>query len=158
MVSAAVLGHHRQLHQAGNQEAWWENLRIYALEIARGLWVQTHPGSATKPVPHDGDERANNLSPTFVGTAECGGEGVDPEIRIVGANPSPSAATLGMLFSSRLDEFVRTLGLAPPYDRASGSRRATPRQSATSVELILMKKSEYRLQPLRGNTRQPRSE
>jgi hypothetical protein len=32
------------------------------------------------------------------------------------------------------------------------------RRSATSVELILMKKSEYRLEPLRGNTRQLRSE
>jgi len=53
-------GHHRQLHQAGNEEAWWENLRINALEIARGLWVQTQPLSATKTVPHDGDEQANN--------------------------------------------------------------------------------------------------
>ncbi len=53
-------GHHRQLHQAGNEEAWWENLQINALEIARGLWVQTRPGSVTKPVPHDGNDRANN--------------------------------------------------------------------------------------------------
>jgi Rad52/22 family double-strand break repair protein len=53
-------GHHRQLHQTGNEEAWWENLRINALEVARGLWAQTHPLSATKPVPHDGDERAKN--------------------------------------------------------------------------------------------------
>lgn len=53
-------GHHRQLHQAGNEEGWWEKLRINALEIARGFWVQTHPASATKPVPHDGSERANN--------------------------------------------------------------------------------------------------
>jgi hypothetical protein len=53
-------GHHRQLHQAGNEEAWWENLRINALEVARSLWVQTHPLATTKPIPHDGDERANN--------------------------------------------------------------------------------------------------
>ena len=39
-------GHHRQLHQAGNEEAWWENLRINALQTAQDLWVQTHPGSA----------------------------------------------------------------------------------------------------------------
>jgi hypothetical protein len=51
-------GHHRQLHQVGNEEAWWENLRINALEIARDLWVQTHPGSATKP--HHGSEYAKN--------------------------------------------------------------------------------------------------
>jgi hypothetical protein len=53
-------GHHRQLHQAGNEEAWWENLRINALEVARGLWVQTHRASATKPVPHDGNEHAKS--------------------------------------------------------------------------------------------------
>jgi Rad52/22 family double-strand break repair protein len=53
-------GHHRQLHQVGNEEAWWENLRINALETARGLWVQTHPASATKSVPQDCDEHAKN--------------------------------------------------------------------------------------------------
>jgi len=53
-------GHHRQLHQAGNEEAWWENLRINALEVARGLWVQTHRTSVTKPLPHDGSEHAKN--------------------------------------------------------------------------------------------------
>ncbi len=36
-------GHHRQLHQAGNEISWWEDLHINALEIARGLWEQTRP-------------------------------------------------------------------------------------------------------------------
>ena len=36
-------GHHRQLHQASNEVAWWEDLKINALQIARGLWDQTHP-------------------------------------------------------------------------------------------------------------------
>ena len=39
-------GHHRQLHQAGNEVAWWEGLKIDALEIAKGLWEQTQPKSA----------------------------------------------------------------------------------------------------------------
>ena len=39
-------GHHRQLHQTGNEVAWWEDLQINAPEIARGLWEQTHPASA----------------------------------------------------------------------------------------------------------------
>ena len=39
-------GHHRQLHQAGNEVAWWEKLKINALESAKGLWEQTHPKSA----------------------------------------------------------------------------------------------------------------
>ena len=57
-------GHHRQLHQAGNEITWWEGLKINPLEIAKGLWEQTHPKSAaadtatpaqpndkTKPIP-----------------------------------------------------------------------------------------------------------
>ena len=43
-------GHHRQLHQAGNEVAWWENLKINALEIAKGLWEQTHPKSAAADI------------------------------------------------------------------------------------------------------------
>ena len=35
-------GHHRQLHQAGNEVAWWQALKINALPIARQLWEQTH--------------------------------------------------------------------------------------------------------------------
>jgi hypothetical protein len=40
-------GHHRQLHQTSNEESWWADLKINALEIAKGLWEQTHPKSAT---------------------------------------------------------------------------------------------------------------
>ena len=43
-------GHHRQLHQAGNEVAWWENLKINALEIAKGLWEQTRPKSAAADI------------------------------------------------------------------------------------------------------------
>jgi hypothetical protein len=40
-------GHHRQLHQAGDEVAWWDNLYINALEIAKELWKQ----SRTKAFP-----------------------------------------------------------------------------------------------------------
>ena len=33
-------GHHRQLHQAGDEPAWWDNLDINALEFAKGLWEE----------------------------------------------------------------------------------------------------------------------
>ena len=36
-------GHHRQLHQAGDEVAWWDKLKIDALRLARQLWEQTHP-------------------------------------------------------------------------------------------------------------------
>jgi len=42
-------GHHRQLHQAGDERAWWEGQRVNVLEIARGLWEKTHP--AINPAP-----------------------------------------------------------------------------------------------------------
>jgi hypothetical protein len=51
-------GHHRQLHQAGNEVAWWENLKINALEIANGLWEQTHPISAPADIqPNEGSAK-----------------------------------------------------------------------------------------------------
>jgi hypothetical protein len=40
-------GHHRQLHQAGNEVAWWKDLDINALEIAKGLWEQNHTSTSS---------------------------------------------------------------------------------------------------------------
>jgi DNA recombination protein Rad52 len=39
-------GHHRQLHQSGNEVTWWENLQVDALAIANDLWKQTHTKGA----------------------------------------------------------------------------------------------------------------
>jgi DNA recombination protein Rad52 len=39
-------GHHRELHQTGNEVGWWENLKIDALGIAKDLWKQTHAKNA----------------------------------------------------------------------------------------------------------------
>ena len=36
-------GHHRELHQVGNELAWWQARNIDAMPIARQLWEQTHP-------------------------------------------------------------------------------------------------------------------
>jgi hypothetical protein len=30
------------VHQAGHEAAWWEDLDINALEIAKGLWEESH--------------------------------------------------------------------------------------------------------------------
>jgi len=35
-------GHHRELHRAGNEVAWWQDRRIDPLDIAKTLWEQTH--------------------------------------------------------------------------------------------------------------------
>jgi Rad52/22 family double-strand break repair protein len=41
-------GHHRQLHQAGNEVTWWEKLDINALKIAKELWEQNHAKPETE--------------------------------------------------------------------------------------------------------------
>ena len=46
-------GHHRQLHQAGNEETWWKSIKIDALKVAQGLWEQTRPSRAAMPVLND---------------------------------------------------------------------------------------------------------
>jgi hypothetical protein len=33
--------HHRQLHHAGNEQAWWHNLSIKPLPIAQDLWAES---------------------------------------------------------------------------------------------------------------------
>jgi hypothetical protein len=38
-------GHHRQLHQAGDEIAWWQSAKVNALKVARGLWEKTHAAS-----------------------------------------------------------------------------------------------------------------
>ena len=44
-------GHHRQLHQAGNELPFWEKLGIKPLEVARQLWEQTHPKLSSSNEP-----------------------------------------------------------------------------------------------------------
>jgi hypothetical protein len=36
-------GHHRELHRYGDEAAWWSRLGIDVLEIARALWLVSHP-------------------------------------------------------------------------------------------------------------------
>jgi hypothetical protein len=41
-------GHHRQLHQVGNEQAWWSERKLEPLKAARALWEETHPKVATE--------------------------------------------------------------------------------------------------------------
>ena len=45
-------GHHRQLHQTGDERAWWDSHRVKALEIARDLWEITHATTDRTSEPH----------------------------------------------------------------------------------------------------------
>jgi hypothetical protein len=53
-------GHHRQLHQAGNEENWWAQHHINALTIANDLWAQTRPKSAPA---NTSDDKTNPIFP-----------------------------------------------------------------------------------------------
>ncbi len=44
-------GHHRAVHQTGNEPAWWEDLDINAMEIAKGLWEESHLRTAATEPP-----------------------------------------------------------------------------------------------------------
>jgi ERF superfamily protein len=42
-------GHHRELHRCGDEAAWWNRFGVDALEVARRLWLESHP----LPVAHN---------------------------------------------------------------------------------------------------------
>jgi len=43
--------HHRQLHHHGNEVAWWANVQIAPLAVAKSLWDETS-GRVAADVPH----------------------------------------------------------------------------------------------------------
>jgi hypothetical protein len=68
-------GHHRALHQVGNEAAWWDDLDINALETARGLWEETHPQLASvnqAPPTAPGSEAAAQTGNRSAGTEKKG--------------------------------------------------------------------------------------
>jgi Rad52/22 family double-strand break repair protein len=56
--------HHRQVHHSGNEAAWWQDIGIDALEIARALWQESHAnngrGSVGFEPKSDGTTRQSN--------------------------------------------------------------------------------------------------
>jgi hypothetical protein len=57
-------GHHRELHRHGDEAAWWDRLGIDVLEVARALWLESHPLPITLEVaPRDFALHAGKLQP-----------------------------------------------------------------------------------------------
>ncbi|UVO27602.1 ERF family protein [Bradyrhizobium arachidis] len=50
--------HHQDLHRHGNERAWWSNMQISPLPIARELW-------STSPVHADGEASMTNQDPAL---------------------------------------------------------------------------------------------
>jgi hypothetical protein len=44
-------GHHREVHRAGNELGWWMTSGVDACQIARKLWIETHPLRADASIP-----------------------------------------------------------------------------------------------------------
>ena len=57
-------GHHRQLHQAGNEVSWWEDLQIDTLEIAKGLWKESHAKRSKAQPPEPATQNISAPEPT----------------------------------------------------------------------------------------------
>jgi hypothetical protein len=55
-------GHHRQLHQAGNEEAWWTEHKIEPLPMAKALWQQTRPKPGTAIDTQQTNDATNTAS------------------------------------------------------------------------------------------------
>ena len=36
-------GHHREVHQCGDETAWWGNTGVDPADAARALWLRSHP-------------------------------------------------------------------------------------------------------------------
>jgi len=45
--------HHREVHHARNELAWWSDLKIDPIEVARKLWLENHPKSASTLTEQD---------------------------------------------------------------------------------------------------------
>jgi hypothetical protein len=57
-------GHHRELHRHGDEAAWWDRLGIDVLEVARALWLESHPFPITwKAAPRNPAPHAGKLQP-----------------------------------------------------------------------------------------------
>jgi DNA recombination protein Rad52 len=55
-------GHHRQLHQAGDEVVWWKNIQIDGLAIAKDLWKQTHTGRVDQQIQSTTMERTETTA------------------------------------------------------------------------------------------------
>jgi Rad52/22 family double-strand break repair protein len=56
-------GHHRQLHQASNEVAWWQTNKIDVLPIAKALWEKTRPASAQPSMANHASANPDNPKP-----------------------------------------------------------------------------------------------
>jgi hypothetical protein len=52
--------HHRELHRRGNERVWWQGYGIVPLDVAAGLWEETHALVTAADGPGELDERTKS--------------------------------------------------------------------------------------------------
>ena len=55
--------HHRELHQRGNERAWWQKQGINPLGAAAMLWARTHAVAPTAAEMVDDRDRSAGINP-----------------------------------------------------------------------------------------------
>jgi hypothetical protein len=45
-------GHHREVHRRGDEAAWWNDVGVDAIVVARNLWITTHPLRSVAEAPN----------------------------------------------------------------------------------------------------------
>jgi hypothetical protein len=60
-------GHHREVHQCGDEAAWWGKVGVNPTPAARALWLATHPRLAPKDRPAIESPISNNKTKPFAG-------------------------------------------------------------------------------------------
>ena len=53
--------HHRELHRAGDEAAWWRRLNIDPLPVALKLWQRTRSDSELGPMTHTQPAKTPNV-------------------------------------------------------------------------------------------------
>jgi hypothetical protein len=54
--------HHRELHRAGDEPAWWKAAGIDPLKVAHKLWKEARVNVAASPPPQPGERAQIPLS------------------------------------------------------------------------------------------------
>ena len=61
-------GHHREIHRAGNEVAWWKKVGVDPTVLARALWLESHPllaASGDEQSREEPDQRNGKTKPFF---------------------------------------------------------------------------------------------
>ena len=65
--------HHRELHRAGKETDWWAKAGLEPINLARKLWLETHPLHASADVLGDDSEKPGVANEVTVTAAADGG-------------------------------------------------------------------------------------